>query len=327
MKAVVFDRIGDPQAVLELRDMPMPVLKEGEALVRMVAASVNPGDLLFIQNRYPEPKRPVFPAQIGGNHGAGIIEKAGSGVQLKPGTLVAFSYYNTWAEYAAVPVEWLIPLPAEYPLAMAGQFLNLVTAWDLLNQVDLEPGQWLAQTGGNAAVSTLVSQFAQNKGIPVLSIVRRRQPAIDLEALGAEAVIELESGTDEISTRIQEITRGQGIHGLIDNIGGPLTGDLIRNLAFGGKVVINGGMTPERFELHNFDILMKGARIESHIYRYFFDPPKATDKDMLESIIAQNDIQIPIAGLHHLSDFKTAIARTIQESGNGKHFFVMDKKG
>jgi NADPH2:quinone reductase len=112
MKAIVFDKIGSPSDVLRLSDVPVPEVAEGEVLVKMIAASINPGDFLVIQNLYPDPKKPHFPGQIAGNHGAGIITKTGKNVSLKPGTLVAFSYYNTWAEYAAVPAEWLIPLPA-----------------------------------------------------------------------------------------------------------------------------------------------------------------------------------------------------------------------
>src|SRR5882757_471405 len=124
MKAIVFDEIGSPLDVLYLADIPVPQIKDREVLVRMVSASVNPGDFLFIQNLYPEPKKPRFPRQIAGNHGAGIIEKVGAKVTLKPGTLVAFSYYNTWAAFAAVPAEWLIPLPDNYSTERAGQLMN-----------------------------------------------------------------------------------------------------------------------------------------------------------------------------------------------------------
>src|SRR5918999_4909541 len=72
MKAIVFDAIGSPRDVLYLHDVPMPRIGDGEVLVRMVSASVNPGDFLFIQNLYPEPKKPLLPRQIAGNHGAGI---------------------------------------------------------------------------------------------------------------------------------------------------------------------------------------------------------------------------------------------------------------
>lgn len=63
MKAIVFDAIGSPRDVLYLGDLPMPRIGDGEVLVKMVSASVNPGDFLFIQNLYPEPKKPHFPGR------------------------------------------------------------------------------------------------------------------------------------------------------------------------------------------------------------------------------------------------------------------------
>ena len=88
---------------------------------------------------------------VAGNHGAGVVAKVGKEVSLKPGTFVAFSYYNTWPEYAAVPAEWLIPLPSNYPIEKAGQLVNPITAWDLLNQSGVQPGEWLVVTAGHSA--------------------------------------------------------------------------------------------------------------------------------------------------------------------------------
>jgi NADPH:quinone reductase-like Zn-dependent oxidoreductase len=161
MKAVVFDRVGPPGEVLELREVPVPEIRSGEVLVRMVSASINPGDALFVQDLYPQPKKPVLPQQIAGNHGAGIVVAVGEGVRIEPGTLVAFSYYDTWAEYAAVPAQWLIPLPENYPLAKAGQLLNPITAWDVLEASGVQAGQWVAVTGASSSVATMVAQFAR----------------------------------------------------------------------------------------------------------------------------------------------------------------------
>lgn len=324
MKAIVFDRIGSPEEVLELRDVPVPEINDNEVLVRMISASINPGDFLFIQNLYPEPKKPQFPGQIAGNHGAGIIEKAGRQVTLQPGTFVAFSYYNTWAEYAAVPSEWLIPLPVDYPIELAGQLVNPITAWDLLDQVGLFPGQWLALTAGNSTISTMVAQFARHMGINVISLIRHAHKTIDLTSMGANAIIELSNPLEDLKERIMKITKNKGINGVIDNVGGPVTGELIRSMAFGGRVIINGGMSVNRFELHNFDILLSGIEIKSHVYRYFFNPPKEEDTIALEEIItisAQPGFQVPLGGIHGLEDFDLAVTESIKFPQKGKHIF------
>jgi NADPH:quinone reductase-like Zn-dependent oxidoreductase len=322
MKAVVFDRSGSPLEVLRIADIPLPVPAAGEALVRMIAAPVSPGDFLFIENLYPEPKRPKFPGQVGGNHGAGIVERAPAGTNLVEGSLVAFSFYNSWAEYAAVPAEWLISLPDSLAPEKAAQFFNLITAWDLLDATEAKKDDWIAVTAGNATVSQMVLQFAEARGINVIPLVRRLHA--DLAGLGAPAVIELESLDRSVGERIAQITNGRRIVALIDNVGGPVTGELIRAMAFGGQVIINGGMSPERFELHNFDVLLSGLEIRSHVYRYFFDPPKPEDMPTMQAIAAASDsFRVPIGGMNALEDYHRAVTETLSRPERGKQFFNM----
>src|SRR3984893_3919317 len=246
MKAIVFDQIGAPLDVLQLADVPIPEIEENEVLVQMIAASINPGDFLFIQNLYPDPKKPHFPQQIAGNHSAGVIAKVGKEVSFKPGTFVALSYYNTWAEYAAVPAEWLIPLPSNYPIEKAGQLVNPITAWDLLNQSRVEPGQWLAVTAGHSTVATMVLQFAKLKKVNVICLVRRRNKHLDPKALGASAVIELSSLSENVGKRVMEITENNGVNGVIDCVGGALLGELLGSTALGAQVLIYGGFLSEK---------------------------------------------------------------------------------
>jgi len=326
MKAVVFDNIGSPEQVLKLADLPIPSIATNEVLVRMIISSISPGDFLFIENLYPEPKKPKFPNQIGGNNGVGIVERAGADVNIAPNTLVTFSHYNTWAEYAAVPEEWLIPLPSDFPLEKASQMANLITAWDLLAGSALKEGDWIAVTAGYSTVSQMVLQFARQRGVNSIAFVRRAHPDLDLRTLGASIVIDLSAVDDSLRDRVMALTSGKGLNAIIDNVGGPTTGELIRSCAFGAKVVINGGMSQERFELHNFDVLLSGIEISAHVYRYFFTPPEPGDKKLLADVIsaAQDpDFKIPVGGNHALDDYKIAIRESIHNPGQGKRFFRM----
>ncbi|MDX6710609.1 MAG: hypothetical protein QOH96_1625 [Blastocatellia bacterium] len=327
MKAIVFDKIGLPSDVLELRDVPIPEIGDNEVLVKMLSASINPGDFLFIQSLYPEPKKPHLPGQIAGTvGGVGVIAEVGKRVSFKPGTIVAFGYYNQWAEYAAVPAEWLMPLSGDYPLEKASQFSNFISAWDLLELSGVRAGQWLALTAGNSALATMILQMAKVIGINVVSIVRKAQEDLDLKTLGASEVIELSKNSEDISGRIKEITENKGIDGVIDCVGGSLLGQLIQSVAMGAKVIVYGGFSADKFELHNFDVLMKVMEIKSYAYRYFFDPPRKEDADFLKRIAeisGRPDFKIRIAGIHALEDFKTAVEETVHRPERGKRFFRM----
>ncbi|AJY74120.1 quinone oxidoreductase family protein [Paenibacillus beijingensis] len=324
MKAIFFDKIGSPSDdfdVLQMRDIPMPEIRENEVLIKVVSASISPTDFIFMQGLYPEPHVPVFP-QIAGSHGAGVITKVGEGVSLKPGTFVGFNYHNCWAEYVAVPVEWLFPLPTDYPIEKATQFFNLISAWDLFHNAKVEPGQWLAQTAGNSTVATLVSQLAKRKGVNVISIVRQAQDHLNLKDLGASEVIELSKLSKPVSERIMEITQNKGVAGVIDCVGGPVTSELIRSLSLGGQVILYGGLSSEKFELHNFDLLFKVAEIKTYAYRYLFTPPEEEDITLLQEIAeVSSEFYSPVGGVHALEDFKTAIYESLHHPERGKRFF------
>jgi len=139
-------------------------------------------------------------------------------------------------------------------------------------------------------------------------------------------VIELASLAQSVGDRIMEITQGQGVDGVVDCVGGPVAGELIRSLSVGGQFVIYGGFSSEKFELHNFDVLMKGSAIKSYIYRYFFIPPQKEDAKLLQEIAeisGQSELRVPVGGLHPLEDFKTAIYETAEHSERGKRFFQL----
>jgi NADPH:quinone reductase-like Zn-dependent oxidoreductase len=328
MKAIVFERIGAPLDVLELRDIPVPEVAAGYVLVQLTAASINPGDFLFIQSLYPEPKKPVFPGQIAGGHGTGVVVRAGDGVDLAPGTHVAFSYQDVWADYVSMPAAWLIPIPATYPIEKAAQVLNLITARDLLDETGVQPGQWLAITAGNATVSTMISQLARQRDIRVLSIVRKPQPDLDLRAMGSTEVLVTSGDPAGVRDRVVAITGGK-LGAVIDCVGGPLLGELVRSFTgVGGQVVIYGGYDDGRFALHNFDVLMKGLTIRPYIYRYFFDPPKPEDASWIREIIAdagRPDFVVRSAGSYLIDEFATAVRESLERPERGKRFLRWDR--
>lgn len=325
MKAIVFDHIGAPADVLYLTDISLPEIKDDEVLVRMVASSIIPGDFLFIQNMYPEPKKPVFPQQIGGNHGSGIIEKTGKDVRIPVGTFVFFTYYNSWAEYAIIPEKWLIELPQAYPALKASQMVNLITAWDLLELTGVKKDGWLVLTAGYSSISLLVAQFANTLGIKIISIVRKLKTGDSHDTLHADAVIDLSVSQQTLRSELLQLTANKGVNGVVDNVGGKVLEELIRTTAFGSKVIINGNMSIDKFELHNNDILFNGIEIKPYIYRYLLVPPKPEDKAFLEHIIritSSRDFHVKIAVTHQLKDYELAVSASLYDAGNGKHVFI-----
>ncbi|UUZ81976.1 zinc-binding dehydrogenase [Paenibacillus sp. P26] len=194
----------------------------------------------------------------------------------------------------------------------------------------MKPGDWLALTAGNSTVATMVSQFARFKGVNVISIVRKRQEHLPLKDLGATGIIELSALPGNLHDQIMEMTNNQGLNGIIDCVGGPALGELIQTLSFDGRVIIYGGFSSDKFQLHNFDVLFKNTVIKAYGYRYFFQPPAKEDTALLQTIAEaarSPKFQVPIGGMHPIEDYKKAIYETIHHSERGKRFFLFSSQG
>src|SRR5262245_51967414 len=111
MKAVVQERWGDPEQVLEVRDVPAPTPGRGEVRVRMLASPINPSDLLTVRGQYGrQPRLPATP----GYEGVGVVEE-GSGllawrVKGKRVAVIAGGG-GAWAEQVVIPARQAVPVP------------------------------------------------------------------------------------------------------------------------------------------------------------------------------------------------------------------------
>ena len=330
MKALVQDRIGSPLDVVELREVPTPTPAPGEALVRMVAAGIHPGDFFFTQGQYPEAKRPQLPGQIVGNHGVGRVVETGGRADLAPGRLVAFSATRLWAEYVTVDPAYLVPLPDDYPVERAAQFMPAVTARDLLEASEVQAGQWLAVTAGHSLVSTLLIQMARRRGVRVVAIVRKAVEGRDLKALGAEAVIELSKLEIPLADAVRAAIGGANLSGVVDAVGGAVLTGLLDALGFLGRAVIVGAYDLAPFQTNALKVLMEGQVIRSYIYRYFFDAPPASDAAWLKSVLdelADPSVEVLIAARRPIEDFRAALEETVRSPERGKQVLVFGEGG
>src|SRR5262245_42040303 len=149
MKAVIFERCGTPEEVLQVREVPVPKPARGQVRVRMLASPVNPSDLLFIQGQYGKP--PPLPATPG-FEGVGVVEESGGGLLARRvmGRRVAVlnSQTGNWQEQVVVPARQAVPLPATMSDEQAASFfVNPASALVMVRYVlRVRRGTWLLQT-------------------------------------------------------------------------------------------------------------------------------------------------------------------------------------
>src|SRR5450631_1926994 len=130
MKAVFVEKPGGPDS-LQYADVPKPTPGPGQALVKIEAAGVNFIDVYFRTGLYPAP-----PPIALGSEGAGTVESVGPDVTtVKPGDRIVYAMARgSYAEFALVPAQTLVPLPSKMDFATgAAALLQGMTAHYLLH--------------------------------------------------------------------------------------------------------------------------------------------------------------------------------------------------
>jgi NADPH:quinone reductase-like Zn-dependent oxidoreductase len=250
MKAIVFDRFGDPAEVLQLRDIPVPEPGRKQVRVRMLASPINPSDLLMVRGTYGRlPQLPATP----GFEGVGVVETYGSGLlgRLRLGKRVAVlnSQSGNWQEHVVVPARQVVPVPSQLPDDQAAMFfVNPASAVVMTRYVlQVTSGAWLLQTAAGSALGRMVIRLARHDHFRTINVVRRRQQAEELLNAGGDAVIC--TSDESIAERVHTITSGAGVPYALDAVGGATGSAAVKALAPEGRMLVYGTLANEPLTL------------------------------------------------------------------------------
>jgi NADPH:quinone reductase-like Zn-dependent oxidoreductase len=243
MRAAVQRRYGPP-SVLESSEVAIPPLGRGDVLVQVGAASVHPGDY-FVMTGEPYVVRLVFGLRrprhgIPGRDLAGVVAAVGSGVTaLRPGDEVfGWSTAGTLAEYACVPADNLVPVPANVSILDAAAVpTSALTALQALRDIGrVRPGQRVLVTGASGGVGTFAVQIAKAFGAEVTGVCRTRNVEL-VRSLGADHVVDYTTTdftrTDERYDVILDNVEAQPLPAVRRAL--TPTGTLIPNNGHGGR--------------------------------------------------------------------------------------------
>jgi NADPH:quinone reductase-like Zn-dependent oxidoreductase len=213
MKAVVAHEYGAPE-VLKFEEVPRQEPNEDEALVRVIASSVNPADPLTLSGKYAREFGTHLPL-IPGYDIAGVVEKTGANVaKLKVGDAVYGypTFGGGWAEYITVK-EWEV---AAKPKSLnfvesAAVPMGALTSWQALVDVaKLQPGQTVLIHGGSGGVGSFAIQIAKARGARVIATASTANQDL-LKQLGADVAV------DYTKTKFEDVAKD--VDAVLDPVG------------------------------------------------------------------------------------------------------------
>lgn len=321
MRAVVFDRIGEPDQVLRIVEARTPQVSENSVLVRVIARPVHPADFAFVRGQYR--LKPELP-QAAGLEGAGVVVQAADESGVAEGTRVAFRAPGSWAEFAAVPRARLVEIPADIPDETACQIsLNPVTAWALLRESGAARGDWIVVTAATSGVSNLIGALARVRGIRVIGLVRG-----DIDSARERCTAErlLAADSPLLPDGIARIVGAAGVAAVLDSVGGPAVQNLLATLAPGGQIVAYGVQDRRPAAVTNAvlvysNLTWKGFGID----RWLWELGSQEARDMyseLWCLIRRGTLRLPVSSTHSLEAFQSALRADQQGGRRGKVILV-----
>lgn len=265
-KIVRFHETGDA-SVLKLEELPKPQPKEGEVLLKVEAIGLNRAEVMFRSGIYVD--QPSFPSLIG-YEAAGIVEAVGPGVTgLKPGDRVSsvpsfsLTQYGTYGEYAVLPAHALADYPSNLtPVEGASIWMQYLTAYGVIEFGGLKKGRYLLITAAASSVGLAAIQIAKSVGAISIATTRNQAKSDALSEAGADFVINTKS--EDLIERVQEITGGKGFAVAFDPVAGSGLETLAKAAGKGATIMEYGALALEPTPYPLFLAMGKGLNIRGY---------------------------------------------------------------
>ncbi len=319
---LVFKSHGNPSDVLELEEIELPPPNDGEVLLKIEAAPINPADLNFIEGNYGV--KPPLPAHPGMECCATVLKSRAN--KFKEGdTVFPLSRIGAWASHAITTSENLISLPPEIdPLQAAMLKVNPATAWLLLRHfTKLRKGDWVTLNAANSGVGQCVVQLAAQMGIRSICFLRNYDLADKLVALGATHVFTdsptgLEQARAALGHRRAKLA--------FNAVGGDSALRLLKLLDEGGTHITYGAMARKPLTIPNGPLIFNDLRLRGLWVTKWIERAERVELEKVYADLAQEvldgSMRQAIDSTFCLADFRAALARLEAPGRTGKILLV-----
>ncbi|WP_417228157.1 zinc-dependent alcohol dehydrogenase family protein [Amphritea sp.] len=239
MKAMIVREFGAPE-VFELAEIPTPVAKPGEVLVRIEATSVNTVDMMIRQLGPELPLSPPAPAVLGMDF-AGTVVALGEGVTT---FAIGDEVYGcaggladlqgALAEYMPADARLIAHKPSNLSMREAAALpLVGITAYEGLLRAGISAGQRVLVHGGSGGVGHVAVLLARHFGADVYATGGGEKQLALIEKLGAKSI---NYKTETVADYVAKHTDGAGFDVVFDSVGGANLTNSFEAAALNGQI-------------------------------------------------------------------------------------------
>ena len=229
MKALHFSTYGPP-AILTIQEVPKPEPRQGEVVIQVKAAAINPSDVKNVAGLFKASLPRVPGRDYAGVVVAGDAEK---GLEVW-GSGAGFGVVRdgAHAEYVVVPAEWISLKPPRLSMEQAAAIgVPYLAAWSALVRAgNLQAGETVLIVGISGAVGRAAAQIAHWKKALVIGASTRPD-----NSSGADALIN--TTTHDLEQEVRALTDGKGADLVLDAVGGPMFEPSLKSLCTGGRQI------------------------------------------------------------------------------------------
>lgn len=268
MRAAVITRAGGPE-VLEILDVPRPLPREGEVLVRVHASALNRADLLQRQGRYPAP--PGAPANIPGLEIAGEVAEVGAGASRWSIGDRVFGIVGGGgnAEFAVTRENELARIPDTLPWEDAAAVPEaFITAHDaLITQAGMRSGEAVLVHAVGSGVGLAAIQLVRALGGRAFGTARTADKIERAREFGLADGVVIGDDPSAIADPVKRWTDGKGIDVVLDLVGGPYLAASVESAATLGRIILIGLLAGRSATLNLGTILTRRLMIRGTVLR------------------------------------------------------------
>jgi NADPH2:quinone reductase len=304
-------KFGEPKDAAELQEMTWDEPAPGRVLIRVRTAGAGFPDLMMTAGHFPLLGAPPFGL---GEEAAGEVVAVAPGSRFSVGDQITgitgfLEGWGGYAEYAYVREHSAIRIPEGMTDEQAGGFpIGFRTAFaGLVERAPVQAGQTLLILGAAGSSGATALQLGKALGATVIAVAGSQEKLEFCARFGADHVLNYR--TDDLTSRIAEITNGRGVDVIYDPVGGETAATAVKSLVRNGRIAVVGLASGAPVALDSLDMMLRNYSAVGVLAIPNDDPDvEAAVWSRLAGLAEQGAITTPVGRVYGFDEVPRMIA-------------------